>query len=369
MAAQSFVDRVEDMTDLELAMLLSLIAQHHCLIEVQDDLVDNLAAELSLIARDVFNLSYIILERADLQSVDQFVAAILEDSGDAVDSTDLPNDDANQIGMVHSKLTGSSYRAASSIQADQFQSDSRKVVNVVIVKDFNFAEEDVQIQVLELIRKRRIYSRTTVHVAAKMFLLLPIVSSSSKHVRLNQHLNDRIFMSHYHEMDDGFPNLEEMGSLGHSDDDDSAYSDSGSPIAQRAGAIMSRRVDAELITQLRAQGKRATVTPEIRRYLQDIVAFLRMARGVDGGVTPYATTLFLALAKYLAPFHGIGYVTPALVALAAKKIYPHRLIIASPERERSTQYGTDVATARELLRDLNPHKVIQQVLDTVECPT
>jgi hypothetical protein len=73
--------------------------------------------------------------------------------------------------------------------------------------------------------------------------------------------------------------------------------------------------------------------------------------------------------RYLAPFHTIDYVTPALVALAAKKIYPHRIIIASPDRERSTQYGTDVATARDLLRDLNPHMVIQQVLDTVECPT
>lgn len=74
------------------------------------------------------------------------------------------------------------------------------------------------------------------------------------------------------------------------------------------------------------------------------------------------------LSRYLAPFHGIDYVTPALVALAAKKIYPHRIVIASPSRERSTLYGTDVATAGDLLRDLDPHKVIQEVLDTVDCP-
>lgn len=52
-----------------------------------------------------------------------------------------------------------------------------------------------------------------------------------------------------------------------------------------------------MIEYFRSQGQAATVTPEIRRYLQDVVAFLRMERGVDGGVTPYATTLFLALAK------------------------------------------------------------------------
>lgn len=49
MEGQGFVDRVEDMTDLELAMLISLIAQHHCLIEVEDDLLDGLASEMALV--------------------------------------------------------------------------------------------------------------------------------------------------------------------------------------------------------------------------------------------------------------------------------------------------------------------------------
>jgi hypothetical protein len=53
----------------------------------------------------------------------------------------------------------------------------------------------------------------------------------------------------------------------------------------------------QLLGLLRAHGEAATITPEIRRYLQDVVAFLRMERGVDGGISPYATTLFLALAK------------------------------------------------------------------------
>lgn len=73
--------------------------------------------------------------------------------------------------------------------------------------------------------------------------------------------------------------------------------------------------------------------------------------------------------RYLAPFHGIDYVTPSLVALAAKKIYLHRIIIATPSRERSTLYGTDIASARDLVSGLDPDQVIQNVLDTVECPT
>ena len=49
MDAQTFLDHVGDLTDLELAILLSLVAQHHCLVEAQDDLIDDLASELALV--------------------------------------------------------------------------------------------------------------------------------------------------------------------------------------------------------------------------------------------------------------------------------------------------------------------------------
>ena len=80
-STQALLDHVEDLTDLELAVLLSLVAQHHCLITSTDHLLDDLASELALvriplkhtktqlmlgqIVSDMFNLSYIILERDD----------------------------------------------------------------------------------------------------------------------------------------------------------------------------------------------------------------------------------------------------------------------------------------------------------------
>lgn len=128
--------------------------------------------------------------------------------------------------------------------------------------------------------------------------------------------NDRIFMSHYHGPHDGFPNLEMFEEADHPADDQSMDSNSysHSPSPRREQLLATRKIDEkvsefilyvsrlsahhhQLINQLRAQGQAATITPEIRRYLQDVVAFLRMERGVDGGVTPYATTLFLALSK------------------------------------------------------------------------
>lgn len=45
----SFLDRVSDLTDLELAVLLCLVAREHSLIETEGDAVDDLEKELRLV--------------------------------------------------------------------------------------------------------------------------------------------------------------------------------------------------------------------------------------------------------------------------------------------------------------------------------
>lgn len=72
--------------------------------------------------------------------------------------------------------------------------------------------------------------------------------------------------------------------------------------------------------------------------------------------------------RYLAPLHGIDFVTPSLVGLAARKIYPHRITIAAPERERSMQYGSNIEAVKQYMEGLSPEDVIETVLAKVECP-
>ena len=72
--------------------------------------------------------------------------------------------------------------------------------------------------------------------------------------------------------------------------------------------------------------------------------------------------------RYLAPLHGIDFVTPSLVGLAARKIYPHRITIAAPERERSMQYGSNIEAVKQYMDGLSPEDVIETVLDKIECP-
>ena len=72
--------------------------------------------------------------------------------------------------------------------------------------------------------------------------------------------------------------------------------------------------------------------------------------------------------RYLAPLHGIDFVTPSLITLAAKKVFPHRLTIASPARDRSLQYGSNFGAVKQYLHGLLPEGVIEAVLGKVECP-
>ena len=74
-------------------------------------------------------------------------------------------------------------------------------------------------------------------------------------------------------------------------------------------------------------------------------------------------TLVLAnKSRCLAPLHGLSYATPSLIALAARKIYLHRIHIVKPEKERSMQWGSDLDAVRELLEDVGPEEVIRNVL-------
>ncbi len=60
--------------------------------------------------------------------------------------------------------------------------------------------------------------------------------------------------------------------------------------------------------------------------------------------------------------------TPSLVALAAKKVYPHRIIITAPQNERSMQWGSDLAAVTVALQSVTPESVINEVLGTVDVP-
>lgn len=122
------------------------------------------------------------------------------------------------------------------------------------------------------------------------------------------------------------------------------------------------------ISQLAKLSQEVQVDIDVIRYQMNIVAFLRMHRAVAEGITPAATKHFGQLIRCLAPLHRLDYVTPALVGLAAKKVYLHRIRVTSSEKERSMQWGSNIEAIDLLLDDVGPEDIIEDVLGMVTAP-
>lgn len=88
-----------------------------------------------------------------------------------------------------------------------------EVAEVIIAKNLDLVDHQVQIQALELLRGRRIFSRTGYHTAPKKFLFVALLSATGA-PNLVDHLNDHFFISHYHRAEDGFANLEDRSTYG-----------------------------------------------------------------------------------------------------------------------------------------------------------
>ena len=60
--------------------------------------------------------------------------------------------------------------------------------------------------------------------------------------------------------------------------------------------------------------------------------------------------------------------TPSLVVLAARKIYPHRIKVSTPEKEKSLQWGSDLKAVKELLEGATAESIIESAIAKVPCP-
>jgi len=111
-----------------------------------------------------------------------------------------------------------------------------------------------------------------------------------------------------------------------------------------------------------------------------------MHRAVRGGATAQATVDFEMLVRYyhfprllapphtesnrcLAPLHNLDFATPALVSLAAFKVYAHRIeLAATADDERSTLWGSSRQAAETYLARVDAEAVIEDVLAGVKVP-
>lgn len=260
-------------------------------------------------------------------------------------------------------LQSPAFRSISRSPISDSFADTRKIANIIIAKNLDEASKQVQIQALELLRTKRICSRTSVQAAPKRSLFIAVLAGGEG-PRLTTHLNNYMFISHFHDIHDGFPNLEE---LENDADSISSVVRKGDDEDQLRVSI-DPMISADDIDMLVKLSHDTVVDVEITRYIRNITAFLRMHRAVHGGISPTATKHFDKLVKALAPLQGLTFVTPSLVALAAKKIYPHRIVITEPQQERSMQWGSELSAVIAALEGVGPEQVIEDVIAMVDVP-
>jgi len=217
MADESLLNKVHELSDLELATLICLVAQEHCIIDTDPEVLDDLVTELQLVslfsklwltystntlqvASNVFGLTHAVVDCSEHTSLDDFAHAILSVEGP-------PPSPARTRAEYF--IPTPTFTSISRSPVSESFADNKTIANVIIAKNIDEAPKQVQIQALELMRTKRIYTRTSVQSAPKRFLFVCLLAGGEG-PRLTKHLNEYIFLSHFHDPEDGLPNLEEM---------------------------------------------------------------------------------------------------------------------------------------------------------------
>lgn len=354
---------IEELGDLELATLLCLVGEQHCIVKSDEQDIDRIGDQLQQTSHRTFNKSCTLIDCSQGLTLDDFREQVLVEPLDNSEesSLDLTYDKPLPT-FKHLDVRPSSERHLS-VYSNSL--DERKVANVVIVKHLEQATHHVQVQALELLRTGRLFSHTAMHATSHSFLFIAL--SGTNAARLPPHLNDLFSISHHHDADNG---PQKSMSRKWSFDDAASLSSvvRSSPHRLPSNFGDLPHISHQDLQYLQECLSRVKMSAEVAAYLSNVTVFMRWHRYIAGGVTAMGSRHLRVTVKALAVLHGLSFVTPSLVALAIRKTYPHRLIIATSETERSLQWGSDAASVEQSLEGVTPEVAIDAVLATVETP-
>jgi len=80
------------------------------------------------------------------------------------------------------------------------------------------------------------------------------------------------------------------------------------------------------------------------------------------------STFLAYISRILTTIHGNSFATPAIIGLAFRKVYRHRVQITTADFERSVQYGSHPKTIASILDGITVDSILENVLQEVEVP-
>jgi hypothetical protein len=137
-------EKAQELGDLELAVLLCLIAGEHCIIEADAEDVEQAEQDLRTICSRVFGLNGAVLRCDQSTSLDDFGNHIIVDDDKEVTSTL-----SLSAHLQDDSFSSNAARRRGTAKVTDGQ-DEKRIADVVIARDLHLAPRQVQIQALDV---------------------------------------------------------------------------------------------------------------------------------------------------------------------------------------------------------------------------
>ncbi|KAG6112511.1 hypothetical protein E4U13_004268, partial [Claviceps humidiphila] len=182
--------KAQQLTDIELAILICLATDEHPILTTPGHNIDSLVYELCLLVPRVFQLTHVIIYCSPSTTPEDFASELLVYSmPPSPCSTDTPE----SIALQRNRLTAGSC-----------------IAHCIIAINFDLVPHIIQIQVLEMLRTKRILTRGAVLPVPQRFVFIPVMEADApgEAPRLTPHLHHSFAMSHWHDPEEGYVNME-----------------------------------------------------------------------------------------------------------------------------------------------------------------
>ncbi|KAK9493550.1 hypothetical protein V1508DRAFT_88503 [Lipomyces doorenjongii] len=344
-------------TDLFIGLLASLVGRQHAIVTVDNDMyLDFTEKMILLIASNIFGFTTTSVTCAPGTTTEEFANSML------IATESVPGSFSPLPSALFEKAAEYPWNGvrtdvnpqAAMLAQRGFNNRGQRFPNLVLIRNLDQSSNYVQAQLLEILRTKKLVTSKGLFMTPPSFLVIPLLSKSNMRLHLFPYLLDHFFISHSYEPS----NVDESGT----------EFGKWSPPILLPPMTLQCLFSVKDIDTLSSIGNSVCISADIRRYMHDIMVFLRMHRAIRGGVSARASRDFELLIRCLCPFHGISFATPSIVVIAARKTYSHRITISSPEDDRSVLYGSETEALSKFIQHWTPDVVLDDVLDTVPVP-